>query len=337
MRQRLLGCWAIAALLVPVVACGTNAPPTSDGVGTEAAASDAAGSSPYSHETLQIGGREAISVRIPGDPDYLAADDEHVYVRGARAFHVLDPETAEVLSFFEIDADPCNGVGAEAGTVWTCSGTDVVRVEAGSDEVQSRFPVTKASEQGHLVIGFGQVWVLLGDGSSLLGIDTDSNEPGEPIVLPVRGTDLAISADRIWVVSGLDNAVVEVDPSSGAVGRRIDGIPGARAAVAVPGALWVGGASASYRIDVATGAVTATVDGGVGYVGAITADDSSVWVRRGGVTLQRLDAATGALLEEISEPISDDVAGGGGDALVAFGALWVTFFDDATLIRIPLN
>ncbi|MDQ3733914.1 MAG: hypothetical protein M3400_07955, partial [Actinomycetota bacterium] len=118
---------------------------------------------------------------------------------------------------------------------------------------------------------------------------------------------------------------------------RIDGIPGARAAVAVPGALWVGGASASYRIDVATGAVTATVDGGVGYVGAITADDSSVWVRRGGVTLQRLDAATGALLEEISEPISDDVAGGGGDALVAFGALWVTFFDDATLIRIPLN
>jgi len=98
----------------------------------------------------------------------------------------------------------------------------------------------------------------------------------------------------------------------------------------------VGGASASYRIDRATGAVTATVNGGIGYVGAITADDSSVWVRKGGVTLQHLDAATGALLEEISEPISAD-AGGGGDALVAFGAHWVTFFDDATLIRIPLS
>jgi hypothetical protein len=44
-----------------------------------------------------------------------------------------------------------------------------------------------------------------------------------------------------------------------------------------------------------------------------------------------------ALLEEISEPIFADAAGGGGDVLVAFGALWVTFFDDATLIRIPLN
>ncbi|MDQ3714631.1 MAG: hypothetical protein M3381_01050 [Actinomycetota bacterium] len=336
MRQRLLGCCAIACLLVSIVGCGNNASPTTES-GEESAASESAESSPYSYDTLEIGGREAISVRIPGDPDYLAADDEHVYVRGARGFNALDPETAEVLSSFEIDGQPCNGVGAAAGTVWTCSGTDVVGVEAGSDDVQARLPVTKASEQGHLVIGFGRVWVLLGDGGSLLGIDTDSNEPGEAIVLPVRGTDLAISADRIWVVSSLENAVVEVDPSSGAVGRRIDGLTGARAAVAVPGALWVGGASASYRIDVATGAVTATVNGGVGYVGAISADDSSVWVRKGGVTLQHLDAATGALLEEISEPISDDVAGGGGDALVAFGALWVTFFDDATLIRIPLG
>jgi len=118
--------------------------------------------------------------------------------------------------------------------------------------------------------------------------------------------------------------------------RRIDGLSGARAAVAVPGALWVGGSTASYRIDAATGAVTTTVEGGIGYVGAITADESSVWLRRGGITLQHLDAATGALLEEISEPMPGE-HGGGGDALVAFGALWVTFFDDATLIRIPLG
>ena len=336
MRQRLLGCCAIACLLVSIVACGNNASPTTES-GEESAASESAESSPYSYETLEFGGRESISVRIPGDPDHLAADDEQVYVRGARAFYALDPETAEALSSFEIDGQHCNGVGAAAGTVWTCSGTDVVRVDAGSHDVQARLPVTKATDQGHLVIGFGRVWVLLGDGSSLLGIDTDSNEPGEAIVLPVRGTDLAISADRVWVVSALDNAAVEFDPSSGLVGRRIEGLPGARAAVAVPGALWVGGSSASYRIDAATGAVTATIEGGIGYVGAISADDSSVWVRSGGIRLQHLDAATGALLEEISEPISADPAGGGGDALVAFGALWVTFFDDAMLIRIPLG
>ncbi len=336
MRQRVLGCCAIACLLVSIVACGNNASPTTES-GEESASPESAESSPYSYKTLEFGGREAISVRIPGDPDGLAADDEQVYVRGVRAFYALDPETAEVLSSFEIDQQLCDGVGAAAGTVWTCSGTDVVRVDAGSDDVQARFPVTKAVVQVHLVIGFGRVWVLLGDGGSLLGIDTDSNEPGEPIVLPVRGTDLAISTDRIWVVSALDNAALEIDPASGAVVRRIDGLSGARAAVAVPGALWVGGSTASYRIDTATGAVTTTVEGGIGYVGAITADESSVWLRRGGITLQHLDAATGALLEEISEPISNNEHGGGGDALVAFGALWVTFFSDATLIRIPLG
>ena len=337
MRQRLLGCCAIVCLLVSILACGNNASPTTES-GEESGASESVESSPYSYETVEFGGREAISVRIPGDPDYLAADDKQVYVRGVHGFNALDPETAEVLSSFEIEQQGCGGVGAAAGTVWTCSGSDVVRVDAGSDAVQARFPVTKAVVQGHLVIGFGQVWVLLGDGSSLLGIDTDSNEPGEPIVLPVRGTDLAISTDRIWVVSALDNVALEIDPASGAVVRRIDGLSGARAAVAVPGALWVGGSTASYRIDTATGAVTTTVEGGVGYVGAITADGASVWVRRGGIDLQHLDAESGVLLEQISEPpISTNEHGGGGDALVAFGALWVTFFDDATLIRIPLD
>ena len=136
MRQRLLGCCAIACLLVSILACGNNASQTTES-GQESGASESAESSPYSYETVEFGGREAISVRIPGDPDYMAADDEHVYVRGARGFNALDPETAEVLSSFEIDAQFCDGVGAAAGTVWTCSGTDVVRVEAGSDDVQA--------------------------------------------------------------------------------------------------------------------------------------------------------------------------------------------------------
>lgn len=61
----------------------------------------------------------------------------------------------------------------------------------------------------------------------------------------------------------------------------------------------------------------------------------SLWVRKGGLTLQHLGAATGEVLEEISAEISE-VIGRGGDILVAFDAIWVTFYDDATVIRIPL-
>ncbi len=51
------------------------------------------------------------------------------------------------------------------------------------------------------------------------------------------------------------------------------------------------------------------------------------------MTLQHLDAATGAVIEQLSA----DLGTAGGDILVAFDALWVTFYDDATLLRIPLG
>ncbi len=333
MRHKLLGCLALAGLVVPVVACDNSASRVTDD-GSATAVSE---SNPYLYDSLEIGGREATSVRILGSPDWLTADDEHVYVmRDEGGFNALDPETAEVVSSFDIDGQRCQGLGAAAGAVWTCAGSDLIHVDPSTGEVQATVPVTKAAEQGHLVVAFGRVWVLLGDGTSLLGIDAENNSSGDPIDLPIRGTDLAVSGDRIWVVSGVDNAAVEVNPQPGTVGRRIDGLTGARAAVAIPGALWVGGTLASYRVDVATGSVTATVGGGIGNDGGISGDDSGIWVRKGGLTLQHLDATTGTVREEISADISE-VLGRGGDILVAFGAIWVTFYDDATLLRIPLS
>ncbi len=117
---------------------------------------------------------------------------------------MLDPETAAVVSSLGVDGPPCQGLGVAAGGVWTCSRIEsnaVQRIDPGSGDVEATVPVNKAYEQGHLSTGFGRVWVLLGDGSSVLGIDLDSDEPGEPIALPVAGVDVAISSDRVWVVS----------------------------------------------------------------------------------------------------------------------------------------
>jgi len=103
--------------------------------------------------------------------------------------------------------------------------------------------------------------------------------------------------------------------------------------VEVPSGLWVAGSTASYRIDPASGTVITTAEGGIGSDGAIaTADGESVWVRKGGVTLQNLDAETGALLEEMSADI-----GSGGDMVLAFDAIWLTAYDNNILLRIPLD
>lgn len=334
MWQRLLTGVTLTGLLLSALACQNAATSTTADDAGRTAASGTSASDPDLYQSVQVGDREAMSVRVLGGPDWLAADETHVYAkRDDGGVTVFDPATGEVVNSFDIQGERSNGLGAAAGRVWVCAGGNLTRLDPRTGEVQASVAVSKAAEQGHLGVGFGRIWILLGDGTSLIGFDTVSNEPGLPIVLPIRGTDLTISSDRIWVYSGVDNAVVEVDPDSGAVGRRVDGLTGARAAVSVPGALWVGGSTASYRIDAATAAVTVTVNGGIGYDGGIGADDSSVWVRSGFLSLQRVDVGTGAVLEEISE----DIGTAGGDMLVAFDALWVSFYDDATLLRIPLG
>lgn len=336
MWQRLLTSVTLTGLLFSAVACADNGGSTdADEAGAEGSATSGVTESGADlYESVQIGNRDAMSIPILGGPDWLAIDQEHLYVkRDDGGVTVLDPATGEVVSAFDIQGERSSGLGVAAGRLWVCAGGNLSRFDPSTGDIQASIPVSKAVEQGHLVVVSDRIWLLLGDGTSLLGIDTDSNIPGEPIVLPIRGTDLAVGSDRIWVYSGVDNAAVEIDPVTGSVGRRIDGLAGARAAVAVPGGLWVGGSTASYRIDVATAAITATVPGGIGYDGGIAADDSSVWVRNGFLTLQRLDAVTGAVLEEISE----DIGTAGGDIIVAFDALWVSFYDDATLLRIPLS
>jgi hypothetical protein len=56
-------------------------------------------------------------------------------------------------------------------------------------------------------------------------------------------------------------------------------------------------------------------------------DEHAVWVR-GGEFLQRVDAESFEV-EQIRAPEQ-----GGGEALVAFGSVWATAYDEATLYRL---
>jgi DNA-binding beta-propeller fold protein YncE len=197
----------------------------------------------------------------------------------------------------------------------------------------SRIAAGKTAGQGHVATGFGRVWVLQGDGSTLAGIDSDTEAVGDPVDLPVRGTDLAVGEDAIWIVSALDDAVLVIDPDDGTLRHRIDGIDAPLALSIVGDAVWVGGSVAVHLIDSATGAIVSTIEGGVGGSGAVAGDDSGVWVRRD-AEVRHIDADSGSE----TETFALDLAGSSpGDMLVAFGALWTTASEDAALFRIALE
>jgi streptogramin lyase len=320
-----------------------------DNDGRDASLAETTTSAPQMNETiengtaakgveLRLGDRDALRIELPS-PDWLAADASHVYVKlDGGEVEQLDPATGAVVASAEIAGDRgvsgsgCQGIGAGFDSVWSCYGSDVVRFSLDPFEEVSRIPAGKAASQGHLATGLGRVWVLQGDGSTLVGIDPETEELGEPIPLPVRGSDLAVGDDAVWVVSSLDDAVLVVDPASGAVRHRIDA--NGPTTLSVSGdAVWVGGSDAVHRIEQSLGTVSSTFAGGPGPSGALAADDSGFWVRRGN-DVRHVDAASGAETESFSLDLSEKSPG---DMLRAFGTLWTTGSEDAALFRIALD
>lgn len=289
-------------------------------------------------EALRFGDHDGVRLEIPS-PDWLVADESFLYVKlDGGSVERIDPATGAVVDSAEITGERgvsgsgCQGIGLGFDSVWTCYGSDVVRIDLDAFTEVARIPAGKTATQGHLATGFDRVWVLQGDGSALVSIDPDTGAVGPPLALPVRGTDLAVGDDGIWIVSALDDAVLLVNPEGTVVRHRIDGLNGPAVLSVVGGIVWVGDTSAVYRIDPTTGSITSTIDGGTGRSGALAAYDNGVWVRDG-AEVRHVDLSG----SETSNFTLDLAGPSPGDMLVAFGMLWTSASEDAALFRISLE
>jgi YVTN family beta-propeller protein len=317
--------------LVALAACASDSPgATTSPVSATGGASETSGVAPAASVPVTTF-TEAERIRIT-DPDWMAADDQHVYVK-LDTGHVLrlDPQSGLTLGDTDIGGELCQGIGAAFGSVWSCRGLDdgdaIVRIDPATDQVVATIDVRKARMQGNLAGGFDRLWVLSADGAQLVGIDPATNEPDEPIDLGVVGADLSVGPDGVWVVSSRDRALVRVDPATRTVTGRIDGLPDPVAVNASAG-VWVASLDSLSRIDQGTLSVADTVPVGTGPTGGITVGEGDVWIRREDQFLVRVDAATGEVVERYDEP-----AISAGSVLVAFGSVWATAYDDGLLIR----
>lgn len=280
---------------------------------------------------VEVGAGESGRIQLPS-PDWLIADDEFVYVKlDAGQVLRLDPTSGATVSTIEAGTELCQGLGVAFGSLWTCDGSDLVRIDPATDEIVDVLAVGKTYEQGNLVGAFDRLWILTGDGSQIVGLDPTTNQTDPPIDLGILGTDLAITPDAIWVMSNLDDALVRVDPVSRTVTGRIDGLNNPTAIDATD-EVWLGTADAVVLVDPVTMSVTTSHPVSVGHYGGITVDGTDLWVRSPDQFLTRVDIPTGTILET-----RDEVVTGGGDVIVAFGAVWATAYDDALLVRQPIT
>jgi outer membrane protein assembly factor BamB len=279
--------------------------------------------------TVEEVGAEQLT--LPGDPDWFAVDDHGVWVqRGSGELALVDPETSEVTGSGDLgDNELCQGIGASYGAVWTCLGSDVIRVDASTFEVVARFKVKKQATQGNLVGAFDRVWVLTSDGSNLVGIDPTTNEVATEFELPARCSDVTVGDGVLWLPCNIDDRVIKLDPTTGEV--LLDAEVPNPLEVAVDSEVWVGTAATTVKLDPETGEVLLEADAGAAD-GGIALDDDSVWVHNADDFVVELDRATGDRVHQITADVTS-----GGDMMVLDGELWVTAYDDQLLFRIQLS
>jgi hypothetical protein len=277
----------------------------------------------------------AVEVKVPSDPDWLAAGFGSVWVKRPEGLvSRVEVATATVTAEIRVhptSEDQCGGMGPGTDGMWTCSSSDLVRIDPATDQVVATIPAGKIPGQGRIVRAAGRIWVLAGEGDRLVGVGDADGSLSEPIVLPVACHDLGAAVDIVYVVCERGDRVLRVDPAKGSVTAEV-AITKPTWVSGTAGGVWVTADQDLVRLDPATLSTALIVKGlGTGERGAIWADDSGVWVRRIDPFLTRVDAATGAVTRIISAPFRS-----GGDVLVDGAHLWASDFDDRMLVRLEI-
>jgi hypothetical protein len=295
--------------------------------------------------TVPLHDRVIARFRLTGQPDWLSADRRFLYVKEDSGEVVaINPNTNQVAWRVTASTDLCQGLGVGFGSLWTCTPSDtddsddLVRVNIRTHRVAGTFAVGKSQRQGRLVAGFGRVWVLRSSsaGSSLVGVDPATGKTDPPVDLGTLAVELAIDDSTVWAVSSVSGEVVGVDPVSRRVVHRFGGFArlGGPSLVSVgAGLLWVSGEQATAGIDRDTGEVRVDVPQGAKGDGGFVANGSDLWLHSGDPFLARVDTSSGRTVERVVAPDLPNA----GDVLYAFGSLWASASNEATLVRLRVS
>ena len=283
--------------------------------------------------SVAMADRQRASIAVPGNPDWLGADDSALYVKtDSGSVAVVDPATNKVVRSLPTGSGGlCQGLGVGFGSVWTCSPDasgstdDVLRLEPGSGKVLARLPVAKKTDQGHLEATADRVWVLTEAG--LVGIDPAANRPDPPIDLGVAGTDLAVDGEMVWVTSVADGAVVQVDIATRQVVARAQGLDSPRSII-VGDAVWVLTRAGLVALDRNGLGQLGTVPVGAQSCG-LAATPGAVWVSDTDPFLHQVDASGRLVTVTITAETESC-----GDVRVAFDSVWASAADDDVIYRL---
>ena len=281
-----------------------------------------------------------------GFPDEIVFVQGFVWVKTDDGRVVqIDPATNSVVGDLKVDTttqshDYCQGLGTDGEHVWACATRgdenfktiDVVKIDPATGSVVATVDAGKIFDQYNMPFLGGRIWVLTGDGSKLVGIDTATNEAGPAVDLGVRCFQVAAAGDTLLVTCKLANLLLRVDPQSMQVVQQVSISPSPWNIRASEDAVWVGVRNAVHRLDPATLApiVIFSIPGDQD----LFITDAGVWVRVDPGFLYRIDPETNQMAWQVS---SDQRHYNMGGFIVTDDAVWTSAGDDDLVLRVSID
>jgi len=232
---------------------------------------------------IEVGG-------APDAPDWQAQATDAVWVANSDKGTIqrIDPKTNRVTDAPVTIKDPCAGLVAAFASVWSedCGENELVRV----DERNGR-------ELAHIAI-----------------IPADS----EGLVTATQTAVYVVSKDA----SSVHYFVAKLDPTTNKIVRKIPVAPGAVAAAAGFGSVWITNpfAGTVTRIDAASDHMTATTKTQKG-ARFLATGEGAVWIlNQSDGSVSKLDPGSGNVVATIPAK----VPGEGGCIATGLGSVWVT-------------
>ena len=283
----------------------------------------------------------------------VAFPDEMVFVQGfiwvkTDTGHVIqiDPATNSTVSDIIVDTTTssyhyCQGLGTDGENIWACSASgdddhrtiNVVRIDSTTQNVVATVEVGKIFDQFDMPFLHNYIWVLTGDGSKLVGIDTNTNQTTQPIDLGTRCFQVAAEGDALLVTCKLDNLILRVDPESMQVMERVTIGPSPWNIRTSEDGVWVSLSNSILRLDPQTLNSVITFSKMPGDKDLFITDEA-VWVRTDYGFLFRIDPASNQIIEQFW---SDQRFYNMGGFLVTSDSVWTSAGDDDLVLRISIE
>lgn len=258
---------------------------------------------------------------------------------------------AKVVAKFPIPGGT-GGLATGEGAVWSLNWSDwtLMRIDPHRNAVTARIMVKPTNPCppspdtcGQVAAGNGAAWVSLRTDNAVARIDPQSNKVTAMIPVGKEPDGIATSPGAVWVANRGSAAsggpsISRIDPATNQVVATISIGPAIAccsphmAVTAAAGSVWVTvpNSYSLVRIDQATNAVTATIRMDDQPCAGVAVSQDAVWVASGhcAKVVTRIDPLTNMPAGKVNGSASPINVG------LAFGSLWVTDIDSATVERV---